>query len=88
MRAEEVHREKLKALGYKDEVIEELITKYIANCTYDFAEAYQAELLNIDSVIVPKGTLPFEFVEWYSGMNPDKIINAYNRWQKEKGNAL
>lgn len=51
MRAEEVHRKKLKELGYKDEVIEELVTKYIANCTYEFAEAYHAELLNIDSVV-------------------------------------
>ncbi len=50
MRAEEIHRKKLKELGYKDQVIEELVTKYIANCTYEFAEAYHAELLNIDSV--------------------------------------
>jgi hypothetical protein len=53
MRAEEVHRNKLKELGYKDEVIEELVYKYIANCTYEFAESYHAELLNIDSVSVP-----------------------------------
>ena len=57
MRAEEVQREKLKQLGYKDEYIEELVNKYIANYIYEFAEAYHAELLNIDSVIVPKGTL-------------------------------
>lgn len=50
MRAEEVHREKLKQLGLKDEAIEELVNKCIANCTYEFAEAYHAELLNKDSV--------------------------------------
>jgi hypothetical protein len=48
----------------------------------------QGQTLPVDSVIVPKGTLPFEFMEWYSGMHPHKIRNAYNRWQKEKGNAL
>jgi hypothetical protein len=50
MRAEEVHRKKLKELGYKDEAIEELVTRYIRNCTYIFAEAYHAELLKIKNV--------------------------------------
>jgi len=45
MGAEEVHREKLKQLGYKDEAIAKLVNKYIANCTYEFAEAYHAEQL-------------------------------------------
>ncbi len=54
----------------------------------ELIDEIKGQKLPIDSVIVPKGTLPFEFVEWYSGMNPDKIRNAYNRWQKEKGNAL
>tara|TARA_R110000744_G_scaffold370264_2_gene480791 strand:+ start:42 stop:203 length:162 start_codon:yes stop_codon:yes gene_type:complete len=52
MKAEEIHRTKLKELGYKDEVIEEIVSKYILNCTYEFAEAYHTELLNIDSVDV------------------------------------
>jgi len=28
-------------------------------------------------------TLPFEFVEWYSGMEKKKIESAYKRWMKE-----
>lgn len=50
MRAEEIHRKKLKELGYKDEAIEEIVSKYIANCTYEFAESYHAELLNLHIV--------------------------------------
>jgi hypothetical protein len=43
---EQLHRAELKKLGYKDEVIELLVTKYIANCTYEFAEAYHQHKLN------------------------------------------
>lgn len=28
-------------------------------------------------------TLPFSFVEWYSGMQKEKIESAYKRWMKE-----
>jgi hypothetical protein len=31
-----------------------------------------------------EGTLPFDFIEWYSGMERTKIENAYKRWLKEK----
>lgn len=37
----------------------------------------------LDDVIV---VLPFEFVEWYSGMEKEKIERAYERYLKEKGN--
>ena len=47
MRAEEIHRNKLKELGYKDEAIEELVYKYIANCIYEFAEDYHQTKLKL-----------------------------------------
>lgn len=28
-------------------------------------------------------TLPFDFVEWYSGMKPEQIENAYKRYLNE-----
>lgn len=46
MNPEQIHRAELKRLGYKDEAIEELVTKYIANCTYEFAEVYHRHKLN------------------------------------------
>jgi hypothetical protein len=30
-------------------------------------------------------TLPLSFVEWYSGMQREKILRAYERWKKESG---
>jgi hypothetical protein len=77
MRAEEIHRKKLKELGYKDEVIEELVTKYIANCTYEFAEAYQTELLNIDSVS-QRSELLYKQVNWLmanTSLEVEKIVD-------------
>lgn len=50
MTPEELHRKKLKELGYKDKVIEELVLKYITNCTYEFAKAYHTEQLNLCAV--------------------------------------
>ena len=33
------------------------------------------------------GQLPFSFVEWYSGMEFEKILVAYKRYEKEKENG-
>lgn len=33
-------------------------------------------------------SLPLDFVKWYSGMEHQKILNAYERWKKESGNGL
>ena len=33
-------------------------------------------------------TLPFSFVEWYSGMQKEKIESAYKRWMKEGNVAV
>ena len=30
-------------------------------------------------------TLPLAFVKWYSGMEEEKILKAYERWGKESG---
>ena len=43
MTPEEFHRNILKRLGYRDEIIEKEIERYIQNCTYEFAEAYHLE---------------------------------------------
>jgi hypothetical protein len=29
--------------------------------------------------------LPLDFVKWYSGMDEEKILKAYERWKKECG---
>lgn len=31
-----------------------------------------------------KKMVPLEFIEWYSGMDKQKILNAIERWHKEK----
>lgn len=32
------------------------------------------------------GQLPLYFVKWYSGMEEEKILKAYERWKNEIGN--
>jgi len=32
------------------------------------------------------GQLPLDFVKWYSGMEEEKILRAYERWKNESGN--
>lgn len=31
--------------------------------------------------------LPLAFIKWYSGMEQEKILKAYERWEKESGNS-
>jgi hypothetical protein len=31
--------------------------------------------------------VPLEFVIWYSGMEQQKVLNAYARWEKENGSV-
>jgi hypothetical protein len=35
-------------------------------------------------IIDPTETLPLDFVKWYSGMETRKIMNAFNRYNREK----
>lgn len=51
MNPEEFHRKKLKDIGYMDEVIERLVSKYMMNRTYEFAERYHYEQLSINVVM-------------------------------------
>jgi hypothetical protein len=44
------------------------------------------EALRIYDIIGRSEQLPFSFIEWYSGMERQKILNAYERWKREKGN--
>jgi len=47
MTPEQLHRKKLKELGYDNEHIEHLVNTYIKNCNYEFAEAYHTEQLKL-----------------------------------------
>ncbi len=43
--------------------------------------------LNGDSTAIIKSIsnqLPLDFILWYSGMDKEKVLKAYERWQKEK----
>jgi hypothetical protein len=44
MNPEELHRRKLKEMGYVDEAIEKIVEKYIKNCVYEFAISYHDEM--------------------------------------------
>jgi hypothetical protein len=32
--------------------------------------------------------LPIDFIKWYSGMDKEKILKAYERWIKESGTTI
>lgn len=51
--------------------------------TYEAKQKAVEEILILFSV---SGQLPIDFVKWYSGMEQEKILKAYERWIKESGN--
>lgn len=55
MTPEELHRQELKRIGYKDEVIEVIVNKYIQNTYYEFAEQYHNAKLESekDNISIP-----------------------------------
>ena len=55
MTPEELHRQELKRIGYKDEVIEVIVNKYIQNAYYEFAEQYHNAKLESqkDNISIP-----------------------------------
>jgi len=56
--------------------VEILVGQYLEFKKLDIADVRQQSEL-----------LPIEFIEWYSGMEKQKILNAIKRWRKEKGNS-
>ena len=40
---------------------------------------------SISDVSQQSELFPLSFIKWYSGMQAEKIINAFNRWQRESG---
>lgn len=64
----------------KEEALKVLL-RYIDN-TKEANDAL-SELLVIFNV---SGQLPLDFVKWYSGMEEEKILKAYERWKNESGN--
>ena len=72
MKAEILHRQKLKELGYKDEAIEDIVNKYIGDCTYEFAESYHEELSQPkDNWISVEDRLP---------INDDEVLCVIKGW--------
>ena len=59
------------------------------NQSLDFLEEIQFEVKHeLSKLHQPSvsGQLPLDFVKWYSGMEEEKILKAYERWKKEGGN--
>jgi len=53
--------------------------------------AYELGCIDTEQKLFKHGvmqTLPFSFVEWYSGMQKEKIESAYQRWMKEGNVAV
>lgn len=55
----------------------------LENYKYPEYDKKADEILRLFSV---SGQLPLDFVKWYSGMEQEKILKAYERWIKESGN--
>jgi len=71
-----------ESMDLKEKVRNEVISARILAKTVD--EAVD-EIFSLFNVVGQSEQLPFDFVKWYSGMEEQKILNAYKRWQKEKG---
>jgi hypothetical protein len=52
MNPEELHRKKLKEIGYSDESIEDIVERCIKNCFYEFAIAYHDEMSKYSQTLV------------------------------------
>lgn len=66
------------------------IAKFVNDNFHELLEPVPSEQENLANYVDLKEeqenqeeTLPFEFVEWYSGMSKDKIQRAYEKWLRE-----
>lgn len=60
--------------------------KYTEEQLVLFAKLYHESELKKLRVGDVSGQLPLDFVKWYSGMEEEKILKAYERWKSESGN--
>lgn len=65
--------------------LKEQISREVENAKYanQHCVGTAERILRLFSV---SGQLPLDFVKWYSGMEEEKILKAYERWIKESGN--
>jgi hypothetical protein len=54
----------------------------LAKQEYDWLKSEVSKLHQL----TVSGQLPLDFVKWYSGMEEEKILKAYERWKNESGN--
>lgn len=59
------------------QVIDVWLTKKISDSEYNEIRNFLWDLEK------PNKMMPFEFVKWYSGMEEQKILNAFERYKKE-----
>ena len=67
-----------------DKVSETLFTIYGEEMN-ELCRMFEAEFRKLHQPTV-SGQLPLDFVKWYSGMEQEKILKAYERWIRESGN--
>lgn len=89
MKAEILHREKLKELGYKNEAIEDIVNKYIGDCTYEFAESYHNELsqpqdnwISVEDRLPEDSDLGTEFI--CSIVTPTRVEQKILEWYSDE----
>ena len=51
---------------------------------YKLADKAINQALSLAAVVGRSELLPLEFIKWYSGMEQEKILKAYERWKTEE----
>jgi len=64
--------------------LEEILKDYMTARQIELAIPRVLRLFNVSG---QSELLPLAFIKWYSGMEQEKILKAYERWEKESGNS-
>ena len=81
------HRKKLKEIGYKDEVINTIVNRFLDSAVYEFTEAYLNEVTQtpryLDGKEVQKPTLKSVYERgWDISIQEQRLERALEHWNK------
>ena len=63
--------------------LERLSNHIGVNLSWSIVDSLVSQAKEKESLIIDN-SFSIEFIKWYSGMEKEKILKAYERWNKEK----